>query len=57
MPNLYKNIMKKNILKGIILLTALFFGNINSTNAQEYNQPIAMEGVDMYGLITFSPIN
>lgn len=49
--------MKKNILKGIVLLTALFFGNINSTNAQEYNQPIAMEGVDMYGLITFSPIN
>lgn len=25
--------------------------------SQEYNQRIAMEGVDMYGLVTFSPLN
>lgn len=49
--------MKKNILKKIILLTAMFCGCVNATMSQEYGQPISMEGVDMYGFITFSPIN
>lgn len=35
----------------------MFCGCVNATMSQEYGQPISMEGVDMYGFITFSPIN
>lgn len=49
--------MKKNILNNFILLAVIICSSINSAKAQEYNQEIAMEGVEMYGLITFSPIN
>lgn len=33
----------------------MFCGCVNATMSQEYGQPISMEGVDMYGFITFSP--
>lgn len=50
-------VMKKNILLGLALQLSLLFCNTNSTVAQEYNKRIAMEGVEMYGIVTFSPIN
>lgn len=49
--------MKKNILLGLALQLSLLFCNTNSAVAQEYNKRIAMEGVEMYGIVTFSPIN
>ena len=49
--------MKKNILIGLALQALCMFCNTNIAEAQEYNQRIAMEGVEMYGLVTFSPIN
>lgn len=56
---LFTNIitMKKNLLTNLVLPAALLFGSMNSATSQEYNQRIAMEGVEMYGLITYSPIN
>lgn len=57
-PYLLKKItMKKNLLTSLVLPATLFLGSINSAVAQESLQRIAMEGVEMYGLVTFSPIN
>ena len=49
--------MRKNILNKFILFVATFIGCANYAVSQEYFQRIASEGVEMYGLITFSPIN
>lgn len=49
--------MKKNLLKGFLWSAALLLGSVNMAVAQEYNQRIAMEGVEMYGIVTFSAIN
>lgn len=49
--------MKKNLLKNLVLPAALLFGSMTSATSQEYNQRIAMEGVEMYGLVTYSPLN
>lgn len=49
--------MRKNILNKFILFVATFIGCTNYAVSQEYFQRIASEGVEMYGLITFSPIN
>ena len=55
---LFTNItMKKNLFKGFLWLAALLLGSVNMAVAQEYNQRIAMEGVEMYGIVTFSAIN
>lgn len=42
---------------GLVLQVLFLFCNTNVVVSQEYNQRIAMEGVEMYGLVTFSPIN
>ncbi|WP_283389225.1 choice-of-anchor J domain-containing protein [Barnesiella viscericola] len=49
--------MKKNLFKGFLWSAALLLGSVNMAVAQEYNQRIAMEGVEMYGIVTFSAIN
>ena len=55
---LFTNItMKKNLFKGFLWSAALLLGGVNMAVAQEYNQRIAMEGVEMYGIVTFSAIN
>ena len=51
----------KKIILNFVLLAALLFGLVGYTVSQEtettYFQRIAMEGVEMYGLVTYSPIN
>lgn len=55
---LFTNItMKKNLFKGFLWSAALLLGGVNMAVAQEYNQRIAMEGVEMYGIVTFSAVN
>lgn len=49
--------MKKNLLKDLVLFVSVIIGCSNVVSAQEYFQRIAIEGVEMYGLITYSPIN
>lgn len=49
--------MRKNILNKLILFVSAFAGCTSYAVSQEYFQRIATEGVEMYGLITFSPIN
>lgn len=48
--------MKKNLLKNL-LPAALLLGAVAGADAQEAPQRIAMEGVEMYGVITYSPLN
>lgn len=48
--------MKKNLLKNL-LPAALLLGAVAGAEAQEAPQRIAMEGVEMYGVITYSPLN
>lgn len=51
----------KKIILNFVLQAALLFGLVGYTVSQEtettYFQRIAMEGVEMYGLVTYSPIN
>lgn len=49
--------MRTNTLNKLLLCVATLVGCTNYATSQEYFQRIASEGVEMYGIITFSPIN